>query len=135
MIPKSFIEEWEITLPDGTSIRDEIQYSYVMSPIGLELVPQKNRRIITGPDGEEEYVPVPEDYEQNRVDLCEINSKWKKQSEKHFQKHELRERDYVEYRKWIKENLNDTSLASLLMTFAPKSASIDGVNGLLLRHT
>lgn len=132
---QSFIEEWEIMLPDGTIIRDEIQYSYAMSPIGVEIVPQKNRRIITSPEGEEEYVPVPEDYEQNRVDLCEINDKWKKQNEKYFEKHEHREKDYLEYSKWINNNLKDSSLTSLLMTFAPKSSSVSGISGLLLRHT
>lgn len=131
---KSFVEEWEIVLPDGTMIRDEIQYSYQMSPIGVEIVPQKNRRIITSPDGDEEYMPVPEDYEQNRIDLCDINFKWKKQNEKYFEKHDLREKDYLEYSKWIKENLNDTSLTSLLMTFAPRSSNVSGINGLLSRH-
>ena len=123
-MPKSFIEEWDITLPNGTQIKDEIQYSYVLSPIGVEIIPQKNRRIVTDSDGNQNYIPVPEDFEQNRKDLCEINEMWKKKQEKSEQKFEVRQKDYQEYTEWIKNNVSDSSLVSLLSAFAPKRSSM-----------
>ena len=37
MPEQSFVEEWEITLPDGTIVKDEIEYAYVLSITGVSL--------------------------------------------------------------------------------------------------
>ena len=44
MIPsKTFIEEWEMEMPDGTKIKDEIEYGYQLGVAGVQLVPRRNQ--------------------------------------------------------------------------------------------
>lgn len=114
------VERWEIELPDGTKVVDEIEYGYAVTVAGIALIPQRNRRTVTDPEGEEEVVPVPENFEQNRQDLEELLHEWE-QIEKAFeQKVSQREQRYVLYKKWISEHLQGMSLSSLFFSNAKK---------------
>lgn len=114
----SEIKTWTITLPDGTTLVDEIEFGYVLSATGVTLSPQRNRRTVTTPDGEESTVPVPENYEQNRRDLEAINAEWKRAEEKFSLQNSKREERYVLYKAWLEEHLDGNVLSSLLFSFA-----------------
>lgn len=114
------VETWEITLPDGTKITDEIEYDYAVTVAGISLVAKRNRRTVTDPDGEEEVVPVPENFEQNRHDLEQLLQEWEA-AEKVFQKRLMaREERYVLYKRWLSEHLQGMSLSSLFFSNAKK---------------
>ena len=112
------IDTWSITLPDGTLIVDEIEFGYALSTSGLSLVPQRNRRTVTSPEGEETTVAVPENYEQNRNDLLAINAEWKRAEEKFSLHLSKREERYVLYKAWLQEHLDGNVLSSLLFSFS-----------------
>lgn len=115
----ALIEEWEIEMPDGTMIRDEIEYVYKLSEIGVELTPERNRRIVTFSDGEESVIPVPENFEQNRKDLHKIISDWNDAVRVHESKLEKRENNYMIYSNWIEQYLDGKSFAKMLFSNAP----------------
>jgi len=114
----SFVEEWQLELPDGTTILDEIEYSYMLGLKGIQLVPGRNRRIVTYPDGEIQYVPVPENYEDNRKDLYKIIQDWNNFQDKYSSEVEKREKRYIDYVSWMKSHLGDQALTTLLFSSA-----------------
>jgi len=118
MLNKKFIEEWEMELPDGTLIKDEIEYGYQISIMGVELTPQRNRRCVIFPDGEETYTPVPENFEQNRKDLFAIVTEWTKAKEEFTKGFGARQKNYLSYKEWLEKNLDGTALSSLLFSTA-----------------
>lgn len=119
MIPsKTFIEEWEMEMPDGTKIKDEIEYGYQLGVAGVQLVPRRNRRCVIFPDGEENYSPVPENFEQNRKDLFEIVAEWNKAQDNFEKEYEKREKNYLTYKEWLERNLDGKALSSLLFSTA-----------------
>jgi len=121
MPPKSFIEEWEIELPDGTIVKDEIEYSYVLSITGVSLTQTKNCRSIIGISGETEYMPVPENFEENRIELGALVQKWSAWKDEEKVQSENRGSRYLSYASWLEENLKDSTMTTLLMTFASKT--------------
>jgi hypothetical protein len=114
----SFVEEWQLELPDGTTVQDEIEYNYMLGLKGIQLVPNRNRRIVTHPDGEVQYVPVPENYEDNRKDLYKIIQDWNNFQDKHVDEVEKREKRYIDYISWMKDHLGDQALTTLLFSSA-----------------
>lgn len=115
---KTFIEEWNMELPDGTKIYDEIEYGYQLSVKGVELVPRRNRRCVILPDGEETYTPVPENFEQNRKDLYSIVVEWNKAQENFKKGFDSRQKNYQTYKQWLEKNLDGIELSSLLFSAA-----------------
>lgn len=114
------VETWEITMPDGTKITDEIEYDYAVTVAGISMVAKRNRRTVITPDGEEEVVPVPENFEQNRHDLEQILHEWE-EAEKIFQKRLVaREERYILYKRWLSEHLRGLSLSSMFFANAKK---------------
>lgn len=107
------IEKWEVTLPDGTQVIDEIEYAFVLSVTGIQLEPQRNRRIVVHPDGETATMPVPENFSQNREDLEQICSEWHKAEEVFSKRTAKREELYTIYKSWLSEHLQGQSLVSL----------------------
>ena len=120
MPEQSFVEEWEITLPDGTIVKDEIEYAYVLSITGVSLNQTKNRRSVASPSGETEYMPVPENFEENRIELGMLVQKWKGWKKEEEVQSENRGSRYLSYASWLEENLKDSTLTTLLMSFASK---------------
>lgn len=113
---KNMIETWEITLPDGTHIIDEIEYGYALSVTGVSLGHLRNRRMVTFPDGEFEVVAVPENFLENRRDLEQMVSEWSR-AERIFEAQATkREEIYVLYKKWLEEHLQGNTLSSLLFS-------------------
>lgn len=115
------IQSWEIMLPDGTHIIDEIEYGYALTVMGVQLVPHRNRRMITHPNGEIDVVAVPENYEQNRQDLTNICEEWKKAEEIYSRRAQKREELYALYKSWLFEHLDGSALSSLLFASARPS--------------
>lgn len=112
------INTWEITLPDGTQILDEIEYGYALSVTGVSLGHLRNRRTVTFPDGEFEVVAVPENFEENRRDLEQVVSEWAR-AEKIFEaQSSKREELYALYKTWLEEHLQGNTLSSLLFASA-----------------
>lgn len=118
MNPENAIRSWEITLPDGTHILDEIEYGYALTIMGVQSVPRRNRRTITLADGTVDVVAVPENFEQNRADLTGICEEWRKAEEIYARRAQKREELYVLYKSWLLEHLDGTSLSSLLFSSA-----------------
>lgn len=112
------IVTWEITLPDGTHVLDEIEYGYGLSVTGVAFIPKRNRRTITHPDGESECVAVPENYEENRRELEAVVSEWQKAERIFEQQASKREELYIIYKRWIEEHLEGNMLSSLLFASA-----------------
>lgn len=106
-------EKWEVTLPDGTQVIDEIEYAFVLSVTGIQLEQQRNRRIVVHPDGETDTMPVPENFSRNREDLEQICSEWKKAEEVFSKRTAKREELYTIYKSWLNEHLHGQSLISL----------------------
>ena len=113
-------ETWEVTLPDGTYILDEIEYAFVLSVTGVSRSPQRNRRMIQHPDGTTDTIPVPENFDQNRSDLEQICSEWKKAEEIFSRRTEKREEMYKIYKSWLSEHLQGQTLTSFLTSSAMK---------------
>jgi hypothetical protein len=111
---------WEITLPDGTHVLDEIEYAYVLSVAGIQQVPQRNRRSITHPDGEMDFVAVPENYEENRKELEHLVSEWAKAEKLFESRTQKREELYLLYKTWLSEHLNGNVMSNLLFASAAK---------------
>lgn len=112
------IQSWEIMLPDGTHILDEIEYGYALTVMGVQLVPQRNRRTVTHPDGQIDIVAVPENYEQNRGDLQNICNEWRRAEEIYARRAQKREELYALYKSWLLEHLDGNALSSLLFSSA-----------------
>jgi hypothetical protein len=115
------IDIWEITMPDGMLIRDEIEYTYGLSVTGISLVPRRNRRIVTEEDGTEQYMPVPENFVENRAELSAILDKWQEIEGKNQENVSNREKNYVRYSAWMREHLPDGLLTTLLCAGATKT--------------
>lgn len=119
-MPQEMIETWEITLPDGTQVRDEIEFGYSLSITGVSLGARRNRRTVTFPDGEMEFVPVPENYVENHQYLEQMVSEWS-QAERIFgMQAQKREELYILYKKWLEEHLQGNTLSALLFSAATK---------------
>lgn len=114
------IETWEITLPDGTKITDQIEYGYAVTVAGISLVQKRNRRVIETPDGDEEIVPVPENFEENRMELEQLIKDWEKAEEVFAERIAKREDRYVLYKRWMEEHLGGLSLSRMLFATAKK---------------
>lgn len=111
-------ETWEITLPDGTHIIDEIEFGYSLSVTGVSLGAQRNRRTITFPDGASEIVPVPENFVENRRDLETMVTEWAKAERVFESRAQRREELYALYKVWLEEHLQGNGLSSLLFASA-----------------
>jgi hypothetical protein len=114
------IETWEITLPDGTKITDQIEYGYAVTVAGISLVQKRNRRVIETPDGDEEIVPVPENFEENRMELEQLIKDWERAEEIFAERLSKREDRYVLYKRWMEEHLGGVSLSRMLFATAKK---------------
>lgn len=121
MNTESTIRSWEITLPDGTHVSDEIEYGYALTLMGVQLVPQRNRRTITLLNGDFEVVAVPENFEENHVALEAICSEWKHAEEIYSRRAQKREELYALYKSWLSEHLHGNALSSLLFASARTS--------------
>jgi hypothetical protein len=113
------ITTWEITLPDGTYIMDEIEWGYALTVSGIQLAQKRNRRTIMS-GGTIEFVAVPENHEQNHRDLEELVQEWNRAQEKFMQTTQKREELYALYKRWLEEHLNGSVLSSLLFAAAKK---------------
>lgn len=118
MVMDDPIHRWEIRLPDGTHILDEIEYGYGLSLTGVALVPKRNRRTITFSNGEAEIVAVPENYEENRRELENMVAEWHRAERIFEAQAQKREELYVIYKKWLEEHLQGNTLSSLLFASA-----------------
>ena len=114
------IETWEITLPDGTKITDQIEYGYAVTVAGISLVQKRNRRVIETPDGDEEIVPVPENFEENRMELEQLIKDWERAEAIFAERLSKREDRYVLYKRWMEEHLGGVSLSRMLFATAKK---------------
>jgi hypothetical protein len=120
MMDSNNVETWEITLPDGTRIADEIEYRYAMDVTGIVLSPYLNRRVITHPDETIDVVPVPENFKQNRADLEQLCKEWKEAEQVFSKRIEVRENLYPLYKLWLEEHLKGNTLSSILFASAAK---------------
>jgi hypothetical protein len=118
-----FVESWSILLPDGTYITDEIEYGPVVSIVGIEMIAKRNRRRVVYSDGHEEWVAVPENFEDNRKQLVDLLDKWEDAKRKHEENISNRGIKYMSYIEWMDDNVPGTSLTSLLFASAPKNIS------------
>lgn len=112
------VQSWEITLPDGTHILDEVEYGYALTVMGVQLVARRNRRTVCHPDGEIDVVAVPENYERNREDLTRLCEEWRVAEEVYSRRAARREELYALYKSWIFEHLDGKGLSSLLFAAA-----------------
>ena len=119
------IETWQITLPDGTVIKDEIEWGHAMTVAGIQLIPMRNRRTISRPEEEDEFMPIPENWEENHADLKQLVIEWE-EAERLFEfKTKKREEQYIIYRQWLSEHLGGTNmLSSMFMANAKKMPHI-----------
>jgi len=109
------IETWEITLPDGTVIKDEIEWGHAMTVAGIQLIPKRNRRTVLRPGEEADFMPVPENWEENHSDLKQLVNEWQ-EAERLFEfKTKKREEQYVIYRQWLAEHLGGSNMLSLML--------------------
>jgi len=119
-LSEPIIDVWEIVMPDGMIIRDEIEYTYGLSVLGMALVPRRNRRIIVEADGTEQYAPVPENFAENREMLSAILEQWTQVEQRTQEKIASREKNYASYANWMREHLPDGLLTTLLSASAVK---------------
>lgn len=110
------IETWEITLPDGTHIFDEIEYGLALSVSGVSLAAKQNRRTITYGDGEIDVVAVPENFIQNRQDLENMVTEWSRAKQIFEAQAQKREELYAIYKQWLHEHLQGNALSALLFS-------------------